>query len=99
MSALVGDDARRSALAAVQRQILAKDANRNDPSPGKLLREVNGLPGATQVAPGPRAGTGVHKIDLLDTVDLGISAHLASFQASPSIIGPLARGSLAACAP
>src|SRR5215831_7872627 len=73
MRALVGHDADRSAFTSIERELFAKDPDRNDCALRELLGEVNGLPIAAKVAPSRSARTGVHEIQWIDdATDLGI---------------------------
>src|SRR3990167_3780981 len=54
MPALVGYDVGLSAFTTVERQLLAKDPDRNDCAFHELRGDVNGLPVAAKVAPGQR---------------------------------------------
>src|SRR5579862_39577 len=72
MRALIGDDVGLAAFTAVERELLAKDLDRNDLSLRELLGDVNGLPEATKVASRQCARTRVHEIiDLFDQVKRG----------------------------
>src|SRR5262249_15451829 len=71
MRALVCDDARLAAVAAVQREALAQDLDRDDHAGLELLGDEDGLPILAQVAPGQGARTRVHEILLIGAAALG----------------------------
>src|SRR5205085_1890681 len=58
----IGDKVQRAALTAIERELLAHDADRFRVARRQVRRQVHRLPESTQVATGPRAGPRVGEV-------------------------------------